>query len=154
MDYKALFDDLLKSPPAGWSVIRHDPGKMGGVYLLPSKLKKIMQLPNEEAISRLEKYAILFEFHVTTNDKARILARGRYNPTDKRWQGWFDLADKGKADKPRNTPNKTRSVARWDLEQIKFTTSALQTAKSIKAYLKNPPQSLTYFIGHLGQANR
>lgn len=161
MNYKALYGLLVKNPPKGWRLINYCQGVQGGVYLWPRTIPEIDE--PEDPRSRINGNAILFEFHVTETGYARFLARAHFNgksPThDVRWLTWHTLAVLHcLATEPKGRSSKlTKSVALWDggkLRQIGFRTNEKDAARSIRSYLKNPPNSLLCFIGHLGPFGR
>jgi len=157
MDYKKLSERLTAKRPTGWDVVKYIGGVSGGVYLWPESIPRIREQENPK--SRISGYAILFEFHVTkAGNYARILARAHFNEKsaeqDVRWLAWRDIAlTHCLAKEVKNSPSDvTKSLAKWDgseLGQIRFDTNESIAAKHIRAYLKEPPQSLTVFIGHL-----
>lgn len=158
MNYEKLFEMLENAPPTGWDVVKYIHGVAGGVYLWPKSIPKIREQENPK--SRINPYAILFEFHVTTGNYARILARAHFNEKmaeqDVRWLAWRDIALLHcMAKEPEERRSKyTKSVALWDggeLGQIRFATKEIDAAAHIRSYLKNPPKSLTCFIGHIVQ---
>ena len=159
MNYNTLCEILENASPTGWDIVDVVGGSKGGVYLWPKSIPKIREQENPK--SRISGYAILFEFHVTeAGNHARILARAHFNKKtaeqDVRWLAWREIAlTHCLAKEVKNSPSKlTKSVAMWDggkLQQIRFDTDETIAAKHIRSFLKNPPKSLTCFIGHIVQ---
>jgi len=158
MDYQNLFLDLSAKPPAGWKMVHFVASQQGGVYFWPSEKSVYTESASRGRDSRLNEYAILFEFHVVHSKKsqARLLARARFygaKPTnDKRWSAWQNFAiNHCKANAPgqQGKPKTTRSLAKWQISGIDFRTSTTIAADLIRKYLSSPPSSLKCFIGHL-----
>ncbi|HEY5041557.1 MAG TPA: hypothetical protein VIK53_06085 [Verrucomicrobiae bacterium] len=160
MNYKELFDDLNENRPEGWDVIHYG----NGVFLWPHHVPALKEPAEVESNAILRKYFLLFQFHVLDTGRARILARARFHVApappehDFRWKTWHDIAVKHCHALPVEEPNvveATRSVAKWvcgSLEQINQATPINEVANLIRKFFQNPPDSLTCFIGHLGQA--
>jgi hypothetical protein len=151
VNYEALFNYLREKQPNGWCVLYFG----NGIYLWPENLP-LIEDTNIDEDEILQKYAILFEFHVTNAGSARLLARAKFRATsadyaalDERWNGWWIAACKCGTKNPQNSPT-TRSVAKWEIK-IQNIEDTEAIADQIRDYLAKPPSSLDCFIGHLGQ---
>ena len=122
---------------------------------------EIIEVAGSPPDRRLENHSILFEFHVTENDYARILARARFHGTqpeaDSRWAAWRHLAIDHCLARPvqeSGDPQSTKAVGKWDggdFRLIKFNPPPDEqaVAQIIRSYLKNSPRSLLCFIANL-----
>ena len=150
MNYEELYNNLHGNRPNGWLVLYFG----NGVYLWPENLS-LIEDSNVDEDEILQKYAILFEFHVTDAGSARLLARAKFRATpadyaalDKRWNGWWITACECGTKNPQNSPT-TRSVAKWNIEIQNFQDINI-IANQIRLFLANQPPSLACFIKRLG----
>jgi len=153
MNYAQLFHQLSENHPNGWSLIHYVNGPRGGIYLWPQKKRHYREPNGAIQDSRLKDYSILFEFHVTENNYARILARARLNPR-RRWNAWLNAA----LNICHGTPVQnrraviTKSVALLrdcTFNAIEFNSRPAVVAPIIRRFLANPSQDLRCFIRHL-----
>lgn len=157
MDYKALFNNLSRRPPAGWRAIHSVANAPGGVYLWPSHIPHLIEPPNVASDGRLLHFSMLFEFHVLTrSNHARILARARFHANepekDFRWKTWREIAQNHcGATTVKEAPAKyTKSVGLWDNNDFqKIGQKPSIVADKIRSFFDNPPPSFTCFVGHL-----
>ena len=168
MNYTELLEELTQlfaqDHPMEWYALRAVDGIRGGLYMWPATKAQ----PAPFAINRcarLQAKKLLFEFHVTMSDGARILLRAAWKPAPPapannpeliNFLRWRDLAIELGAEnvQEKGKPITSKSVAKWSdgpLASIRFGTPPIQAAAAINEFLKgdsDKAQALRDLVAH------